>query len=77
MYFTHLEVLENALQRNSKKIYCRCNIADSILKDNWYIGKKCAQYGGISFTNGIFIPNSRELWWIFLFEILHFTMYFK
>ena len=25
----------------------------------------------------IFTPNLRELWWIFLFEILHFTMYFK
>ena len=26
---------------------------------------------------GIFTSNPRELWWIFLFEISHFTMYFK
>ena len=27
--------------------------------------------------DGIFTPNPRELWWIFLFDILHFTMDFR
>ena len=30
-----------------------------------YIGKICTNYGGISFTCGIFNQNPRELWWVF------------
>ena len=41
------------------------------------IGKICVNYGEISFTYGIFTPNPRELWWFCLFEISHFTMFFK
>ena len=77
IYFTYLEALGNALQRNGKEIYCGYIITDQILKDDWYIRKHCAKYGGISFTYGIFTPNQWELWWIFLFERLHFTLYFK
>ena len=40
------------------------------------IGMK-EKYEGTSFTYGIFTPNPRELWWIFLFDILHFTMVFR
>ena len=77
MYFTYLEALGNALHMNSKEIYCRSDVTDQIQKDNWYEGKICAKYGGTSFTYGIFTPNPRELWWIFLFDILHFTMVFR
>ena len=52
MYFTYLEALGNALQRNSIEIYCRSVITDYIQKDNWYEGKICAKYGGTSFTYG-------------------------
>ena len=28
------------------------------------------------FNDGVFTPNPRQPWWIFLFEILHFMMVF-
>ena len=28
------------------------------------------------FNDGVFTPNPGQLWWIFLFEILHFMMIF-
>ena len=78
MYFTYLKRLGNFLQRNNKEIYCRFDITDDyIQKDHSYIGKMCVNYGEISFTYGIFTPNPIELWWFCLFEISHFTMFFK
>ena len=77
MYFTYLEVLRNALERNHKEIYCSSDITDKIQKDICYKGNICAKYGGTSFTYEILTQNPRELWWIFLYEILHFTMLFR
>ena len=49
----------------------------TVKKYNWYEGKIFPKYGGISFTYGIFSPNTRKLWWTFLFEVLHFTVFFR
>ena len=73
MCFTYLEALGNALDRNRKEIYCRFDITNQIQKDNWYVGKTSAKYGGKSFTYGIFTPNAVEICWIFF--ISNFTFY--
>ena len=52
----------------------RSDMTDYMQKDNWYIGKLYAKYGGISFSNGIYTPNPRKLWQFSLFEISYFTM---
>ena len=42
-----------------------------------YVGQICAKYGGTSVTYGVNTPNPRELCWLYLFQILHFTMVFR
>ena len=45
MYFTYLEeALGDALQRNSKAVYCGSDITDKIQEDNWHEVKLCSKY---------------------------------
>ena len=77
MHFAYLEALGNALWRNSKEIYCRSDITDQILKDNWFIGKICAKYGGTSFTYGFYLWNfyCKTKWVFVVFPAWNFTFY--
>ena len=59
----------------SQKVQKLAFFNEHVQRDNWYEGKIFAKYGGASFTYGFFTPNTRKLWWIFLFEILHFTFF--
>ena len=60
-----------------KKYIADRTILTKFKKGDWYVGKICVKYEGTSFTYRICTPNPRDVWWGFLFEILHFMMVFR